>query len=73
MLRIPGDDDPFLRAQAGRMFRLLTGVESYPAGVPIREDLLKDIQDLRSDACRDGINTIAVAEGCWGSTDAEPV
>lgn len=60
--RIPTKDDPWLAANAGRMFELLSGVHSHPPGRAINVVLQRAIQDLFSEAYVDGIDIIAVSE-----------
>lgn len=60
--RVPKRDDPWLTANAGRMFELLSGVHSNPPGCPVHVVLQRAIQDLFGEAYVNGIDIIAVAE-----------
>jgi hypothetical protein len=62
-MRVPTKDDPFLMANVGRMFQLLSAVDSYPPGIPLKEELRLLIQSLFTDAYEAGIDIIAVSEG----------
>jgi hypothetical protein len=61
--RVPRRDDPWIVANAARMYEILSVVNEHPLGMPLTEDTVRIVQGFFGQAYEAGIDTIGVSEG----------